>query len=470
MNSAAHPNTTARRTPALAASALAALAGWAIAQPTGAPASEPTPDAVSPPSEGPSQTSAPNAPGPIAPDAEPEAVVLMRDGQQWNGFLVSQDDEKVLLRIAGIPTRIDRPQIQAVQILPPIVTRYRQMREAISDDDGDRIVLLCEWLRVRGKLDLALAELERLLERQPTHIEGRRLKLLITSQRDMERRTRERRAAEEAARAKVATPQTPNAAPGDQPEPAPGGSAPGPVPDLPTLTPDEINLIRVYEIDLKDSPRLLIDRETITTLLEQHAGDPLIPASPEGRQLFYQAPPQQVLDVMFRIQARSLYPRVRVLGDPKPLKLFRDHVHRTLIMNACATSQCHGGSEAGRLQFITKRPQSDATVYTNFLILERFRTKEGRPLVNYDRPQASPLLQMGLPRDRSSFQHPVVPTPRGKGDAWRPFFRTTEDERFLRALEWVSSMYRPRPSYPINYDPPGQPAGVAKPAAPDIER
>ena len=66
------------------------------------------------------------------------------------------------------------------------------------------------------------------------------------------------------------------------------------------------------------------------------------------------------------------------------MRLFRDNVHSTWLMNSCATSRCHGGAESGRLRLFNKRVNTDQTVYTNFIILARYRLPDGLPLMVSD--------------------------------------------------------------------------------------
>src|SRR5581483_8608544 len=80
--------------------------------------------------------------------------------------------------------------------------------------------------------------------------------------------------------------------------------------DFPLLSDREINLIKVYETDLSDPPRLFIDHDTITRLMTEHAGDPLIPRMQHEREAFYRLSPARILDIMFRVQARDLYSQV----------------------------------------------------------------------------------------------------------------------------------------------------------------
>jgi hypothetical protein len=177
-----------------------------------------------------------------------------------------------------------------------------------------------------------------------------------------------------------------------------------------------------------------------------------IPATPEGRQVFYRLQPAEILSWMFDLKAREFYPEVTVLENPRSFQMFRDRINRNWLINSCATTRCHGGEEAGRLWLHRRQQASDAAAYTNFLILERFRTSTGQPLINYTEPARSPLLQMGLPRDQAFIKHPEV-TGVGR-PPWNPVFRSQEDDRFTQAVEWIKSMYPRRPEYPIDYKVP----------------
>ncbi len=385
-----------------------------------------------------------------AKEAEPETVVLLRDGRRVTGFLVAQTVEGVTLRVGGLQTRLAADLIDRVEIQPPVAERYRAMREAIDPSDPDQLVQLAEWLRSRALYDDAIAELTRALSLKPGHAEAARLLLLVRGQRELAARS---------GRTRTDAPRRPT------PEPARNRA------EFPVLSPDQINSIKIYEVDLKDPPDLLVPRETITRLLDAHAGDPAIPPTQEGRDQIYRLPPAGQLELIFKLQARELYPQVQVLSQPRSMLRFRDDVHRPWIMNSCATTRCHGGAEAGRLFLNNRRPNSEATVYTNFLILDRFRLPDGSPLIDFEQPARSPLLHMALPRRESLFPHPSVPGPDGRGDLWRPVIRSAEDRRFIQAVEWMKAMYRPRPAYPVDYQPPeARPASAALPGNPPPRR
>lgn len=389
------------------------------------------------------------APLTVQPDGEREVTVTLRDGQRYTGVLVSRDDTGVVIQIAGIETKIKSAQIERVTVLPSNQERYEQLRVAIEDADVEGLLRLVEWLRSKSMWDEALVELERVLAQQPDHPKALEARVLVQQQLELARKSGSGK--------RPPPPRTRPRAEGEN--------------GFPLLTERDINVIKVYEVDLTDPPRLLVDRETIKALITKYEHDPLMPSSPEGRDALYRASGARLLDLMFRMQARELYERVKVVDQPRSMKLFRDRVHRAWLINACATTRCHGGSEAGRLMLTNQKPGSDASLYTNFLILDRYRMRDGRPLINYDDPAKSVLLQMGMARERSSARHPEVAGMQGNADLFRPVFKNEQDARFEDAVEWIKAMYRPRPAYPVEYAMPGpEPVIPVDPKAPPVTR
>lgn len=367
----------------------------------------------------------------------------MRDGSQARGLLIRSEEAEIVIRVADLTMTIERSRIARIQFLPSVLERYQEMRAAIPDDDVEQLVLLAEWLMSVDRLDLALAELDALLARKPATSEAARLRTVVLGLIDLKRRS---------------DPSKPASAP--QPPRRPIRA------EFPLLTPEQVTTIKVMEIDLEKPPRFRIPRTTIDRLLRDYASDPQIPATREARDAFYRARPEKVLDTMFRLKARELYPLVEVTDLPTSMRLFRDEVHQTWLMNSCATDRCHGGQDAGRLWLANLRAGSDPTVFTNFLILDRFRTKDGRALIDYDQPERSPLLHLAMEENRSIYPHPVVAGKSGLGNLYRPTFKNTDDRGFQRAAEWIRAMYRPRPEYPIDYQPPTpKPANDGAPEA-----
>jgi hypothetical protein len=392
----------------------------------------------------------------------PELVLYLKDGRRISGYVQRQNAQEIVLLISGISTRFATADIERFEALPSIFERYRSLREAVGDDP-DQIVKLAQWLQSKERLELAYAEILRALKADPTHPEATRLKTLLEAQIELRAKRQTRPAGEEEG------PETARPA--------------GPVPrvDFPLLTPEQVNLMKVYEVDLNANPRLIIPRETIRRMLDKHSTHPLVPITREGREAIERKSPAEILDLMFRLQAREFYKDVQVVDPPPAFTTFRDQVARTWLLNSCATNQCHGGMEAGRLVLFNRRPNAEQSLYTNFLILSRFHLEDGTPLIDFQVPERSPLLQMGLPRERSRFPHPKVYRGVNARDAFRPVFQSPEDRAFQAGVEWIKSLYKPRPEYPIEYEalrplrvapkdrtpqPPQEPGPTAPDAAP----
>lgn len=380
-----------------------------------------------------------------------EARVLLRTGRELVGLFVSRAEREVTLRVRGENMTIDLADSIEFEQLGPVLESFRSLRAATADDDTPGRLHLVRWLRDRGAYFAALDEAEAIAVQEPFNTEAAEIGVWLREQIRLKIS-----AAERDARADRGERED-----GDDPvgRPLPRRQ----VHDFPVLSPDEINLIRVYEVDFADPPKLHIPRPAVEELIELYGDHDAMPRTPEGRDALRRRDSLTVLDLMFRTQARELYGEVRVLEDPESLKQFRSQIHQTWLVgsnSSCASSSCHGGQEAGRLYLNNHRSNTDATVYTNFLILERFRLADGTPLIDHEHPAESPLLQMALPRERSTHPHPEVTRTAGRR-GWKPFFRDRDEMRFRRAVEWIQSLYKPRPDYPIEYTPP-VPRGVRR--------
>lgn len=376
-----------------------------------------------------------------------EVVLVMNDGQRLVGRFVSGSEQAVVVNIGGVGLTVQRADFERLIVQRPMRERYREMRSMIDDGDVPRLLLLAEWLRANGLLDDALVELEHVRKIEPTNVEASRLRQLVDRQREL----RDSAGPADAGPVRTAPSQRPAREPAPDAPPAPldpGVESGG----VPLLTPEQVNLMKVFEVDLGGSTKFIIERHVVERLLRDYAGHALIPSTREGKEQFLALPPAEILNVMFRVQARELYAEVKVQGNPPAMKQFRDNVNRAWLVTTCASPACHGGDSASALQLVNRRTTSEQSFYTNFLILDRYRLDGDVPLIDYDKPERSPLLQMALPRAESSRPHPEV-------QGWQPAFRTVNDRRFLQAVDWIGAMYRPRPEYPIEYPPGAPPPG-----------
>lgn len=421
--------------------AAASIAALALAAPTTAPLApvEAAPPAVA---------ALPFADDPLAElrTEAREAIVTRSDGRRVEGTLLREDADVVELDTGSTTLIIPTTQVASIDILPPMLERYEAMKSRLSPGDAAGAVVLVKWLRDRRAYRIALAEVRAVLAFDPSHREAADLAWWLENQ----------------LRFNLAGPGRTPATPGPSRTTGPG------LADFPLLNADEINLIRVFEINLQAPPPMIISGEAVDRFITSYADHELMPKSEVQRDALRRAPAGSVLDLMFRVRARDFYGEVKVQRDPESLRVFRERVHQRWLMNACATNDCHGGQEAGRLYLLNRGANRPAVVYTNFLILERFRLANGDPLINYETPELSPLLQMGLNRAKAQTPHPNVNNPRGQ-NAWTPIFRDADEFRFREAVDWIKSMYQPRPDYPIEYTPPVA-RGAVPPAQGPVER
>ena len=219
----------------------------------------------------------------------------------------------------------------------------------------------------------------------------------------------------------------------------------------------------MLEIDFRRPPRLSIEPETIRTLIQRYAAHPAIPATSEGRTRMFRADPIDLVRLMFELKARDLYPEISVDSEPYALNVFRQRVHDAWLIGNCATSRCHGGLEGGRFFLHARNSRDERVRFTNLLILLRSEWSD-EPLVDFERPLDSLIIQHALPRTEARFPHPDVP-------GWKPVFTNANQRLLADAVRWIESMYQPRPSYPIDYEPPllrpeiGLPPSPTEPAA-----
>jgi hypothetical protein len=95
-------------------------------------------------------------------------VVVTSDGRRLTGEVVSEDEQSVTLRIAGIPLRIDRSHIKDMQYQPTVEEQYRQRLSELAEDDVQGRYELATWLVFQKEAyELAARELGEMVARYP---------------------------------------------------------------------------------------------------------------------------------------------------------------------------------------------------------------------------------------------------------------------------------------------------------------
>jgi hypothetical protein len=353
-------------------------------------------------------------------------TVFLRDGQRSAGTIIEDSFAQVVVEIKGVRLRFKREVVDQVILQPTLEERYRSMKESLRPGMANDHLLLCRWLVSEERYPLAASELEELLAAHPDLVDARRLLEMVRAQ-----------------LALGPGGADPGAAPASD-EPAAASTEPDRLGRL--LTNEEINLIRVYEIDFDHPPKVAVGPGTIRSLISNYGASPLLPATPAERGALFRADAIDVVKLIFALRARELYGEIDVLTEPHALNLFRQRVHDTWLMNGCATSRCHGGPDGGTFQLHSRQHKDERARYTNLLILERLSVDPAWPLLNYEAPGDSLIIQYGLPRDLARRPHPDVP-------GWKPIFARGDDRIVDHAVEWLRSMMQPRPHYPIDYVP-----------------
>lgn len=380
----------------------------------------------------------------VEPKPGQNGVVRLRDGNTFRGIVIADDYGEVVMEIAGIETRFPRKSVQQVVLEESDREKLQRLRAAIPKVDHVRRLALCRWLHQRRMYVEALEELDRLLADFDLG-DARSLRAVVEAQLALEG---------------PATRTDPYLG---EDETDPDDPARGTIPLrelLPQrlLTRDDVNLIRVLEIDFRRPPRISIEPETIRTLIQRYAAHPAIPATSEGRTRMFRADPVDLVRLMFELKARDLYPEISVDSEPYALNIFRQRVHDAWLIGNCATSRCHGGLEGGQFFLHNRNSRDDRVRFTNLLILLRSDWSD-EPLVDFDRPLDSLIIQHALPRTEARFPHPDVP-------GWKPVFTNANQRLLADAVRWIESMYQPRPTYPIEYEPPSLRPDIGVPPSP----
>ncbi len=383
----------------------------------------------------------------LPPDSGREMRLFLADGSVREGRVVEDGWDRVVLEIEGVRVHTRREEIAAARILPTFEEELAHRRSLVNETDAGSWIDLCRWLADRERWTMAAEETTRLLERHPRAREAARIQRVALAQLEL--------AASRATRA--ATPAdeptgNPTPSPRDDEEPAArpvrGGRGSGRVAgdafERSRLDAAAVNVIRVYEIDFADPPRVAVSRPLVDRIVRDHADSPLLPADDRQRARLHQAEPIDLVRLIFELRARELYPSIQVLDDPEALRQFRRTVHDSWLINNCGS--CHGEPGVGGFRLHVTEPRSAETAMSNLLVLERLQLPDTGPLIDWEDPTNSRIIQYGLPRFRARHPHPPV-------EGFRAAFKDLDDRRIEQAVAWMRLMYQPRPTYPVDYDP-----------------
>jgi hypothetical protein len=379
-------------------------------------------------------------------DEARQAKAIMQDGRVLEGRLVLQNERVVVLDIAGIETTLDRGDVADLQTQQTPQELYDRIRPTLKDSDlAGRLDLTRELTR-RNAFALArreLSDLARLFPGEPAIV---RLDTQITAK-------------EELAKQRVAVDDRPR---NTQQSGGTRGNDRTRPEESDLLNEQQINLMRVYEIDLTTEPRgITIDRETLDKFFSIYRDGNNRPLDVRGQREFRRQPGYEQLDAIFATRDRSLYDGVKISLDPPSLATYRSRVNGPYVLDYFIT---HFGPDAEgtgpKLPLVRGRRNGVAEAYTNLYVLNAYEDGLGVPMIDRINPAESLLLQWGLPRERATH-----PAPEGV-EGWEPAFRSVDDARFQTLVDWIRSLFpNPPDKYGFTFEP-GQTDGEAGEAAP----
>jgi hypothetical protein len=214
------------------------------------------------------------------------------------------------------------------------------------------------------------------------------------------------------------------------------------------LTPEQINRIRLMEVDLDARPNVRVNRAVWDDLFTRYAAHPLTPRGRTEQTRMRAAEGWRQLRLIFDLRAREYYDQVQILDDPPAMRTFRTQIHHRYVLNYCGTAECHGGmadnrpTRPGGFRVLRLLPNRDDTVYTNFYHLHTTVVGDDE-MIDRDQAERSLLIQYGLPRDRAYTPHPETP-------GWRPGLRDENDAAYRLLTRWIArELYQPAPDYGI---------------------
>ncbi len=341
-----------------------------------------------------------------------DALVHTTDGRTVRGELVAETDEAVVLRADGGTVTVPRDEIVDVVVTLTVAETFAARRAAVADDDLPGRVNLAAEMVGAELFEMAAGEIDALATRWPDEPFAASLAELLD-------------AAETLASQAEAAAET---------EPATGEAQPGVRRTRAgLLTLEQITRIKLGEADAAAGDRSLrvaVPPAVLNDVFERRAGRDGVPADRPEQAVIRGWDGWRVIDWLNALGEREAAAGVRIAGDPAALRAFRQEVNPRYVWRYFGRHFGDGAVAGLRLE--QARPNSVPEAYTNFARLTLFEHEQGR-VIDRAQPDASLLLQWGLPRELAESPAPAV-------EGWRPYFRDKQDPQYQRLLAWIDSL------------------------------
>lgn len=372
-------------------------------------------------------------------------VVRTRDGGVYDGS-VDERDATVVVTVRGIDTTLSRDNIVSITY-GAFEQRWEEAYAKLDAKDAAGRVTAARRAFDDRRYDLAERALRDAQSIDPNNAEAADLLRLTVNQRKMERNA-------------PAPGSTPAATPGAGPGATPGAGPVTPPAAWNSLSAEQINRVKLMET-----------RETDTKMRFNFANNvrkrfydatPTVSTQYPTYNDFSRAPSSVQAASIIRNGTAEMVKDVKVTNDPEMIVAFRRDT-MPLILQGCATSLCHGGSNAASTKFALISPAADpAAAYTNFYVLQSTKLSINNPqsmaqaggntlqpdtafMMDRTRPEMSLVLQHGLSDQFAQLKHPRV---RGYNGIYP---RGRDDAKYKAVLDFISSLSPVQPDYGIDF-------------------
>jgi hypothetical protein len=365
-----------------------------------------------------------------------QGVVKTKNGQTYEGDVEEKSDGSVVVTIKGIQTKMARSDVSSVSYPEDYDKQLADKRAKLDKADVKGRIALARDAFNNKRYTECRDILEEALVIDPNNTEANDLRETAMAQIRLERAKQQ------------------NPPPATEPRLSATTSTTGPAEsgDKRFLKPADINTIRQYELQESETDvPIRFERDVKRRYATKLSNRPIeqfmsLTAMQQAADILKNGPPEMRNDV-------------KIMRDPQAMMIYRRTIQPYLLPN-CATSQCHGGNNAGHLVLISPA-DSDQATYTNFFNLQAYKRKASggagvfaqgeMRLIDRTQPGKSLILQYSIPQNLAEFDHPDV-------QGYKPALRGPDDIKYRQILSWIHDSLNPsldQPNYGINFPVPG---------------
>src|SRR2546430_1333633 len=264
-------------------------------------------------------------------------VVVTKDGRKFEGE-ISEKDSQVVVSIRGVDMTLAREDVTSITYPEAFNKEFADRMAKLDKNDVAGRIALARWAFDRRQYGKAREALDSAIALDPNNREAADLQQVITSQMRLE--------SSKGAGDTRALPAPP---------PNPTGA------ERRFLSAADINLMRQKELQTTDKVNVRFENNVEKRFMKYR--------NLQFNDFNALKPVDKALKILEEGD-ETMKADVKVLGDPASIFEYRRTI-QPVVLNGCATSNCHGGPKGG--EFILYNPaDNDQAIYTNLYILFRY--------------------------------------------------------------------------------------------------